>query len=444
MFKLKHFISKFYYNYISQEGRYFKWDVLNKSQFNSRLKIEEFQSKKLEDILKYAVHNVPAYSHMKYDNSKSPQQNLLEFPITDKGYYRSKEKSALSLEKDELNYYKSSTSGSTGESFFFLLDMERHAWAMAAKYRTDAFCNIFPNDSRASLWGASFDNKNKKSFKKRVNSYLTPFTFMSSYNMSEEQLFNYVELIKKRKPKLLISYSTPLVELASFCKNQDVKFPFLKAIISSSEQLHDFQKEIVEDAFGVKVYNRYGTREFGSIAQECSEHDGLHINSERVFIEILNDENKPCDIEEKGQLVITDLDNKVMPLIRYKVGDFAAWSGTDLCQCGRGLPKLAYIEGRSFDVIKTPNGTKISGTFWTLLTRHVSEDIKTFQIIQNKIESVDLNLVMLKNKTLSENQLSELHHGITKVDSKLQVRINFVEKIDLTKSGKQRFIVSRI
>ena len=325
---------------------------------------------------------------MKDKLTGNPIEDILLFPVTDKKFYREQSEASLSLEKNKLKYFQSSTSGSTGESFYFYLDQQRLGWGNAAKLRTDAFAGILPSDSRASLWGASFDNKANKGILSKFRNFLTPFTFLSSYNISEKSFSNYVNILQQKKPKLLISYSTPLMEFAVYCKAHNVKLPFLKAIISSSEQLFDFQKEFVQETFDVKVYNRYGTREFGSIAQECNQQSGLHVNMERLYIEILNDDNSPCADEEKGQLVITDLDNKIMPLIRYKVGDFAAWSKDRSCGCSRGLRKLKFIEGRSFDVIRTPNGHVISGTFWTLLLRNDSKEIYKFQVVQNPCSPV--------------------------------------------------------
>ena len=443
---LKLFLSRLYYNHFSAEKRFKKWDFLNDSQWKTTEELLEIQKYKLKNILKYTVANVPVFQHLKnkIDFEEDTIDNLFKFPVTDKTFYREAGDSCRSIESDNLIFFGSSTSGSTGESFYFDLDIERHAWAMAAKYRTDTFAGINPDQSRASLWGASFDYNKKRTLKDKVREFLTPFTFLSSYNLSEEHIKEYVLILKKSKPRLLISYPTPLVEFSEYCIKNNIEFKFIKSIICSSEQLYDFQREIIERAFKAKVYNRYGTREFGSVAQECDKGGGLHVNTERLYVEILDEQNEPCKDGEKGQLVITDLDNKVMPLIRYKVGDYAVWGSNEACECGRGLPKLKFIEGRSFDVIKTPNGSVISGTFWTLLIRYVSNEIKEFQIKQNSLDSIDVNIVTLKGQMITEAEKEALIIKINEKDIELKVHINLVSKIELTKSGKRRFVINNI
>ena len=443
---LKLFLSRLYYNKFSVEKRFEKWDYLDKTQWLSRGALLEIQENKLKAILKYSVANVPVFNELKgkVDFTDNIEVILSKFPVTDKSFYRNAGESCRSNKSEELKYFGNSTSGSTGESFYFDLDMARHGWAAAAKYRTDTFSKTSPDQSRASLWGASFDYKKKRTLKDRIRGYLTPFTFLSSYDLSEEKIKEYVVLLRKNRPQLLISYPTPLVEFSEYCLKYGIELNFIKSIICSSEQLYDFQREIIETAFKAEVYNRYGTREFGSIAQECGQGKGLHVNVERVFIEILDENDKSCKPGEKGQLVITDLDNKIMPLVRYKVGDFAAWDLSTSCRCGRGLPKLKFVEGRSFDVIKTPNGTVISGTFWTLLIRYVSKDIKEFQILQNTKSSIDINIVTLSGKMINETEAKTLELRIKEKDENLIVSINLVPEIKLTKSGKRRFVISNL
>lgn len=444
--RLKLFLIRLYYNKFSVEKRFEKWDYLDKTQWLAREALLEIQKNKLQDILKYSATNVPAFQSLKnkINFDKDVIGNLMKFPVTDKTFYREAADSSKSVKSDDLIFFGSSTSGSTGESFYFDLDIERHAWANAAKYRTDTFAGIYPDQSRASLWGASFDYNKKRSIKDKVRDYLTPFTFLSSYNLSEKNLKEYILILKKKKPNLLISYPTPLVEFSEYCIKNNIDLTFIKSIICSSEQLYDFQRKIIETTFKAKVYNRYGTREFGSIAQECEKGKGLHVNIERLYVEILDEQNKPCENGGKGQLVITDLDNKVMPLIRYKVGDFAAWDVKKLCECGRGLPLLKFVEGRSFDVIKTPNGSVISGTFWTLLIRHVSGEIKEFQIKQNSLDSIDVNIVTLNSQMITEEEKEALIFQIKEKDIELKVQINLVSEIELTNSGKRRFVISNL
>jgi len=441
------FLIKVYSNLFTPSKAFEKWkNGLDKTQWLSDSELSEIQEEKLKNILIYTAENVEIFSEIKskIKVNSNGKENLAKFPITDKDFYRKASKKCISKNATKYNYHKNSTSGSTGESFFFYLDINRQGWGAAAKYRTDSFTGVKPHHSRASLWGASFEKPDKKSLKTVIRDFLTPFTFLSSYDLSIESIIRYVAILKKEKPRILVSYPTPLVELAEYCKTQNIQFPFLKSIICSSEQMFDFQRNIIEETFKVPVFNRYGTREFGSIAQECKYHNGLHVNSERMYIEILNDKDEPCEDGEMGQLVITDLDNKVMPLIRYRVGDLASWSEIKKCSCGRGLPLLKKIEGRAFDVVRTPNGKVISGTFWTLLIRYISDEIKSFQVVQDEVESITIKIEMIKRKNLSKENVDILISKIKEKDENLKIKVEFCEKIELTRSGKRRFVVSNV
>lgn len=440
---LRLFAARIYHDYFTNQKRFKKWGYYDKTQWFSSREIKSIQNEKLKKILDYCVENVPVFNGLSGQLTGMSEEDLRLFPVTDKEFYRTNAEKVLSTKKNSIKYYESSTSGSTGKSFFFKLDANRLSLANAVKYRTDSFAGVLPSDSRASLWGASFDNDKNKGLISRFRNFLTPFTFLSSYEISDDSLKEYVKILNKKKPKLLVSYSSPLMLFAKYCEKNKISLPYLKAIISSSEQLFDFQKTYIESVLKVKVYNRYGTREFGSIAQECKVQEGLHVNEERVYIEILDDNNQPCKVGEKGQLVITDLDNIIMPLIRYKVGDFAAWEEDLKCNCKRGLRKLKFIEGRSFDIVQTPNGQKISGTFWTLLLRHVSKDIIEFQIVQDEINGITIKIVHPYGK-LKEEELKKLYSKIKEKDKSLSVNLEYVNKIDLTKSGKRKFIVSNI
>ncbi|MEL4457170.1 hypothetical protein [Lutimonas vermicola] len=441
------FLIKIYRNFFTPAKGFKKWEKhLNKTQWLSLTELNELQEAKLKKLLLYSIKNVAIFSDIvgKMDLNWSAKEILDKFPITDKSFYRKANEKCLSKNAPTYEYHKSSTSGSTGESFYFYLDVNRQGWGEAAKYRTDTFAETMPHHSRASLWGASFDNYGNKGIKIKIRNFLTPFIFLSSYDLSIESIMRYVAILKKEKPRMLVSYPTPLIELADYCKKNNIHFPFLRSIICSSEQLFDFQRKIIEDTFVVPVFNRYGSREFGSIAQECNCHNGLHVNIERMYVEILNDKNEPCKEGEIGQLVITDLDNKVMPLIRYRIGDLAAWSNMKKCACGRGLPLLEKVEGRAFDVIRTPNGQVISGTFWTLLIRYVSHEIKSFQVVQNEIEKINIKIEMIKGRELSKEKMDILLSKIKEKDNELKVNVQFCEKIELTRSGKRRFVVSSI
>jgi len=189
--------------------------------------------------------------------------------------------------------------------------------------------------------------------------------------------------------------------------------------------------------FGNIVFDRYGCEELSIIASECEKHEGLHINAEGLYVEVIDgDDTTP------GELVITDLVNKGMPFIRYKIGDMATILNTP-CSCGRGLPRLGKVFGRVTDILYTPEGKKISGV--SILDTFVIH-IKGFnqvQIIQNKIDHVLFKIV--KDKYYSDNSLKKLKETVVKIfGPQMNSTIEFVDNIPKTDRGKFQFTICNI
>ena len=205
--------------------------------------------------------------------------------------------------------------------------------------------------------------------------------------------------------------------------------------------MYPWQRTTIQRAFSCPVYNRYGCREFGAIAHECHTREGLHINSDRLILEILDTNYKTCPPNEIGEIVITDLDNYGMPLIRYQVGDRGAHAGY-MCSCGRGLPLLHSIDGRILDVIRAPNGNILGGTFWTLLFKS-KPGIAAFQVIQKNLSEITVNYI----KDITTNKIP-LDFFSSKIKEKcgpnFQVNYKEVKHIPKTESGKTRFIISEL
>jgi phenylacetate-CoA ligase len=249
----------------------------------------------------------------------------------------------------------------------------------------------------------------------------------------------YAERLIGFKTAILTSYPSPLEYLAKYCLRKKIRIRSLRAIICSAEQLYDHQRHLFEEAFSVPVFDRYGCREFGDIAMECEKHNGLHIMSNRVLLETVQADGSQCAVGEPGEIVVTDLDNYAMPFVRYKIGDMGSVTDRQ-CECGRRLPLLERLEGRVFELVRTPSGNTISGTFWTLLTRHISQEIKAFQVVQDRLDSITI-LLQMAHKQLALEEENALLRKIREVAPDLQVSIKYVRYIPLTRSGKRRFVL---
>ena len=419
---------------------------LEYNQWKNKKELDELQITKLKRLLAHSYENVPYYRKKFSETGVSiknlhRQEYFQRIPLLTKKDINEKRKLFISVKSKKTNLIQNSTSGSTGEALLFYYDIKSWAYRSAVVIRNQKAIGINHGDKTARLWGAPMDLKKAAAFRGILHSWLNNILFLSSYKLTDSNINVYIKKLNKFKPKLLISYPGPLTILSQHIIKNNTKIESIKAIISSAETLFEWQREIIEKAFRCPVYNRYGCREFGDIAHECARREGLHVNSDRVYIEILGENLETVEDCETGEIVITDLDNYVMPLIRYRIGDVSSLKN-DTCSCGRSLPLLKKVEGRTLDIVKTPNGNRLGGTFWTLLFRS-QPGIKTFRVIQETLDGITVEYV--KDPTVININLEYYTKKIKKECGKNFI-INFknVIRIPNTISGKTRFVISKL
>lgn len=421
-------------------------DELERNQWKTKDELTRFQALKLKHLLAHAYENVPYY-HEKFKEigidaaDLHHPECLPQIPLLNKKNINENRDEMVSIKLNGNKLIRSSTSGSTGEALHFYSDMRSWAYRRATVIRNEEWLGIRLGDRSARLWGAPMDLKKATAVRGRLHAWANNIMFLSSYDLSDKKLDEYERRLKSFKPKLLISYPGPLTVLAEYLMKKNKKIASIKAIISSAETLCSWQRDVIEKAFFCPVYNRYGCREFGDIAQECEKRQGLHVNTDRFVIEILDEALKPVQGGETGELVITDLDNYGMPFIRYRIGDTASFK-KELCSCGRGLPLLDRVEGRTLDIVSAPNGKRLGGTFWTLLFRS-RPGIKSFQVIQERPDEITIKYV---NDTKVANiDFRWFGRSIQdKCGPDFKVHFEAVSSIPKTASGKTRFVISEI
>jgi phenylacetate-CoA ligase len=205
--------------------------------------------------------------------------------------------------------------------------------------------------------------------------------------------------------------------------------------------LHDWQRGVIEEAFGRPVTNRYGCEEVSLIACECEEHNGLHLNSDGVYCEVIPD-NRLNAGPNAGRLLVTDLTNWAMPLIRYQIGDVVIPSNR-WCECGRGLPLIEKVVGREADYVLTPTGLLVSGIS---LTDHFATEIRgavQVQIVQEKLTHLKLRLVPGDGfGPETDRQIGSLVRKT--FGPEMGYEVELVDAIPPEPSGKYRFCISPV
>lgn len=414
-------------------------DLACKTQYLSDYDLKELTNAKFLKLINHIKRRVPYYSDILKDIEIKSQEDLIKIPFLDKTIIRKNLEYIKAVNYREEDMRPNSTSGSTGENLTFFSDNTDH-YSGACQIRGDMANGYKFGEKYVKLWGASrdLDNnwKNKlsaKLIKRRIT--------LSSFNMSNENMSYYIRVINKFKPKLIIGYPSGLYTISNYILNNKIKIHSPKTIISGGETLSEFQRKTIENVFKTKLLNRYGSREVNHIAGECSYKSGLHISTDHVIVEIIDENGKNCKPGQTGQIVVTDLDNYAFPLIRYKIGDLGSLSEKK-CGCGRGLPLLEKVEGRIFDVVIGPNNNRVTGNYWTLLRNQI-QGIQQIQVIQEKKDDITIKIVAndLFNETEKHKLIAEVKETL---GDDLIIHIELVENIKLTSSGKFRWVISKV
>jgi phenylacetate-CoA ligase len=413
---------------------------LMKSQYFPEARIRELQWEKLQTMLRFAYEHNRFYRWrfesvgITLDEIKTPE-DFARLPILTKDDIRTNLNNMISDGYSVERLHWRRTGGSTGVPVQLYWDDEANTFKSALAYRHDSWANYLPGDKRALLWGNIPPPSNLK--ERLYNALYSRAIALDTLKMDPEYMLQFVEEVRRFKPRLLFGHGHSLYFFAQFLREHGITDIRFKGIISTAETLLPSERRLVEEVFGKIVFDRYGCEEVSLIASECEAHDGLHIAAEGLYVEVLDGtETVP------GRLIITDLTNRGMPFIRYEIGDLAT-TKAGKCPCGRGLPRLGRVMGRTTDILYTPDGKQISGvSILDTFVIHIP-GFRQVQIVQEKLDEVVFNIV--KADDFSDRSLSRLAETVPKIFGPgMKYRVNFVDHIPKTSRGKFQFTVCKI
>jgi phenylacetate-CoA ligase len=411
-----------------------------KSQFLSPDQIHDNQWRDLQKIVTFAYHHNRFYRQRFNDAHFEPGDlktfsDFEQLPVLTKDDLRNNLDELISdgLTREKLHWRR--TGGSTGIPVQVYWDDYSHMFKPAMVYRHDSWAGFLPAARKAALWG---DTSKKLSLKGKLYHALFIRTiYLDTLDMDEDHILDFIERIRRFKPRLLFGHGHSIYFFASFLSNHSIDDIRFDGIISSAETLPPSERKVVEDVFGKIVFDRYGCEEVALIASECEAHDGLHIGAEGIYVEVLGgDDKKP------GPVILTDLVNKGTPLIRYDVGDLATIRKGN-CACGRGLPRLGRVFGRTSDILYTPEGKVISGiSILDTFTIHIP-GFKQVQIVQGELDRLTFNIV--KADDFSDESLRLLGESIPRYfGPSMKYDVVFHDKIPMTSRGKFQFSICKL
>ena len=331
--------------------------------------------------------------------------------------------------------HRRSSGGSTGTPVTVLVDMERMGMGEAGRLRAHRWYGVEPGTREIVLWGTPARTGALERVR-QLRDRLLNTRVLSAFDMGDQGLRRHAATIQRVRPTQMFGYASAFHLVASHFQRERLDPPGgLKAVFTTAEPLFDFQRKTIEAALGCPVGVEYGCRDGGLVALECPS-GGLHILAESMHVEILDP-----DVDGRGEIVLTNLDSRAFPILRYRTGDIGALDPTP-CPCGRSLPKLRGVEGRRTDFLVTPSGRVLHALSAIYVLRD-SPSVREFRVVQDAPDHLLVEIV--PSGAFGEAEQAALRaQFVPAFGSDLRVSFEAREEILRTAAGKFRYVESRI
>lgn len=420
------------------------WKEMESTQWMSSSEIKKLQIERLRIFLNDVECRVPYYQQLFKSLSFNPNQlqsltELSLLPLTDKSIIRQHTEELKATDARDLSRFN--TGGSSGEPLVFFIGKNRISHDVAAKWRATRWWDVDIGDPEIVIWGSPIELGTQDRIKlirdKILRTHLLP-----AFEMSGQKLDEFIQQIKTIRPKMLFGYPSALALIAQHAKKTGHQLSDLgiKVAFVTSERLYDHQREVVESVFNCPVANGYGGRDAGFIAHQCP-FGSMHITAEDIIVEIIGKEGQVLPIGEEGEIVVTHMATSDFPFIRYRTGDIAKLSD-ETCACGRGLPLLRDIQGRTTDFVVAKDGTVLHGLALIYVLRDLP-GIGAFKIVQTSLEETRVQIVRDQGyEPMCEDAIRQTFKK--RLGSDVTVQIDYVDRIEKEKSGKFRYVVSHV
>lgn len=425
-----------------------RWKELQRTQWLSYDELHAIQSRALSRLIDHAHANVPYYRERFDAAGVAPTdvrtaEDLLKLPILRREDLRRAGDRRESTAPPLVEIRKQ-TSGTTGEPLLFGFEHDSEHWRQAVKLRGYEWAGYRPGDRALHFWGGPLPTRPplKTRAKVAVDRYMNRDHYMPCAIMTEEHLREVIHTIEKIQPQVIVTYAQAGGELARYIIRNGLRSWASIPVISGAEKLLPRDRADLEDAFGPAVFDTYGCREVMLIASECEAHHGLHTSMENLVVEIVVDDDgklRHAREGESGEVVLTDLHNLASPFIRYANGDIATAGPSRRCSCGRTLPRLTSVQGRTSETLRDGNGAPISGIALSFLFHDIASSVRQFQAVQHKDRSVTINLVLAEQ--LAPSQLEDVRTHGQRLLTGCEVKVNVVNDLPRSPAGKHHLVV---
>lgn len=416
--------------------------ALEASQWWTVEALDDHRLVRLKELFEYAGRHVPYYRSMFKQIGFDPAAmtrlaDLQRLPLLSKALIRANDlKSAVAGSLKRYN-----TGGSSGEPLIFYMGRERISHDVAAKRRATRWWGVDIGDPEIVVWGSPIELGSQDRLR-LVRDKLLRSTLLPAFDMSPAKLDGFIGEIRAFRPRMIFGYPSALAHIARHAKESGQRLDDLgiRVAFVTSERLYDEQRAQISTSFACPVANGYGGRDAGFIAHECPS-GGMHISAEDIIVEIVGADGRVLPAGEPGEIVVTHLATREFPFIRYRTGDIGVQDDAK-CECGRCLPLLKEIQGRTTDFVVAADGTVMHGLALVYIVRDLPGVVQ-FKIIQ---ESLDLTRVLLVTEEgFPGSAVAVIEQGFkARLGLGVQVVVERLGEILPEKSGKFRYVMSHV
>lgn len=418
---------------------------LEASQWRSPQEVAALQFDLLVRLVSHAYESSPYYRSEWTRRGLHPRHlrsptDFTRWPLLDRETIR-EHREALRSRAVSGPLIAKATGGSSGVPLQFDLDGPSHERRTAAAYRGYGWAGAGPGTRQLYLWGVPLGERSWRArCKDTLYNRLHRRRVVSCFDGDADLASRFADALDECRPDAIVAYVNPLYETARALDERGRRPRHVPgSIVVGAEKLHPFQRELIERVYRAPVFETYGSREFMLIGAECERHCGLHLTSEHLFVEILDDDGTPTPRGLEGNVVVTDLHNLGMPFVRYLTGD-RAMAGFDRCACGRGLPLLSCVTGRRLDMLVASDGRVIPGEYFPHLVKDFPA-VRRFQVIQESADLVRFRLAAERMDSGDRERLERLVRDA--LGAAMRIEFEEVESIELTAAGKLQVVINR-
>ena len=405
-----------------------------------REQLVDYQDKKLRHLIRYAGKYVPYYRKLFKSINFDPEKfrgsvDMNKIPLLDKEIVRTHKNEFISDIARKFVYHWESTSGTSGTPLHLIVDNSTEANKIAALLRCFKWAGYTIGKKAFSL--QSYYLKDKVWEFKRFYNVLR----FDSVKLGKDSAVKVIKQINVLKPKFFMGFPFDLLILSQFAAEEGLSIHTPDSIVAYGETLSKSKKDLLESAYGCKVFNFYSLHESNAMIAEC-EHRNLHLIDDFAFHEIVDEKGNDTLKKGEGELIATGLYNYVMPLIRYKTRDRLILENEKIsCKCGRNFRIVKEIIGKQCDYIETPDGRLLGSVMSHSIDN--AKGVVCSQCIQDTIDHLYINIVI--DDTFNDDSQKALEEGLRKrIGNEMKLDFKVVTQLEKSEGGKTPFIMSKI